>query len=76
MQRRAGRPGGGHTHGGPVHVPLLGPPLVPSRFGQKHAAGLVENPHTQVYVNRGIGVTSPAVRFTCRPEITLLRLVT
>lgn len=64
----------GHTHGGQVRLPLFGPPLVPSCFGQRYAAGLVDGPHTRVYVNRGIGLISPAVRFNCRPEITVLSL--
>jgi len=64
----------GHTHGGQVRLPLLGPPIVPSCFGQKYAGGLVMGPRTTVYVNRGIGVIAPPVRFNCRPEITLLRL--
>ena len=65
----------GHTHGGQVRLPLLGAPIVPSCFGEKYAAGLVQAPSTLVYVNRGIGLIPPAVRFNCRPEITLLRLV-
>jgi predicted MPP superfamily phosphohydrolase len=64
----------GHTHGGQVRLPLIGAPVVPSHFGQKYAAGLVQSPTTLVYVNRGIGLIPPAVRFNCRPEITLLRL--
>jgi len=64
----------GHTHGGQVRLPFFGPPLVPSCFGQRYAAGLVDGPHTRVYVNRGIGLISPAVRFNCRPEITVLHL--
>lgn len=64
----------GHTHGGQVRLPLLGAPIVPSCFGQKYAGGLVAGPQTTVYVNRGIGVIAPPVRFNCRPEITLLRL--
>lgn len=64
----------GHTHGGQVRVPLLGHPLVPSCFGQRYAAGLVDGPRTRVYVNRGIGLISPPTRFNCRPEITLLHL--
>lgn len=64
----------GHTHGGQVRLPLVGAPIVPSCFGQKYAAGLVAGPRTTVYVNRGIGVIAPPVRFNCRPEITLLRL--
>ncbi len=64
----------GHTHGGQVRLPLLGAPIVPSCFGQKYAGGLVAGSQTTVYVNRGIGVIAPPVRFNCRPEITLLRL--
>jgi predicted MPP superfamily phosphohydrolase len=64
----------GHTHGGQVHLPLLGRPVVPSCFGEKYASGLVRGPTTLVYVNRGIGLIAPPVRFNCRPEVTLLRL--
>lgn len=64
----------GHTHGGQVNVPFLGPPLVPSRYGQKYASGLVKTPHTQVYVSRGLGTISIPIRFNCRPEIVLVEL--
>lgn len=64
----------GHTHGGQVRLPLVGAPIVPSCFGQKYASGLVQGPSTLVYVNRGIGLIPPPVRFNCRPEITLLQL--
>jgi predicted MPP superfamily phosphohydrolase len=64
----------GHTHGGQVRVPFVGAPVVPSFFGDKYASGLVQGPSTLVYINRGIGLISPPVRFNCRPEVTLLRL--
>jgi len=64
----------GHTHGGQVRLPLLGAPVVPSFFGDKYAHGLVHGPSTLVYVNRGIGLIPPAVRFNCRPEVTLVCL--
>jgi predicted MPP superfamily phosphohydrolase len=64
----------GHTHGGQVHLPLIGSPIIPSFFGQKYTSGLVRNPNTTVYVNRGIGLIPPAVRFNCLPEITLFHL--
>jgi predicted MPP superfamily phosphohydrolase len=64
----------GHTHGGQVRLPFLGAPVVPSFFGNKYSSGLVRGPRTLVYVNRGIGLIAPAVRFNCRPEVTLLRL--
>jgi predicted MPP superfamily phosphohydrolase len=64
----------GHTHGGQVSLPFLGAPVVPSFFGNKYSSGLVRGPRTLVYVNRGIGLIAPPVRFNCRPEVTLLRL--
>src|SRR5262245_41675832 len=32
----------GHTHGGQVNLPIVGRPIVPSRFGQRYAYGFVE----------------------------------
>lgn len=64
----------GHTHGGQVRLPLLGAPVHPSVYGPKYVAGLAYAGNTPVYTNRGIGLISPAVRFLCRPEITLIRL--
>lgn len=64
----------GHTHGGQVRLPIAGPPVVPSCFGRKYAAGLVPGPATLVYVTRGVGLIAPPVRVNCRPEVSLLRL--
>ena len=64
----------GHTHGGQVRLPFIGPPIVPSCFGRKYAGGLVDGQRAPIYVNRGIGLIAPPVRFNCRPEITVLRL--
>ena len=64
----------GHTHGGQVRLPFIGAPIVPSCFGQKYVSGLVQGPSALVYVNRGIGVIAPPIRFNCRPEVTLLEL--
>ncbi len=64
----------GHTHGGQVVIPFYGPPQVPSQYGQKYAHGLFTRGDTHMYVNRGIGVIAPPVRFNCPPEIALLEL--
>jgi predicted MPP superfamily phosphohydrolase len=64
----------GHTHGGQVNIPLLGPPLVPSIYGQKYAHGLFQRGDSQMYVNRGVGLIYPPVRFNCPPEISLFHL--
>jgi len=64
----------GHTHGGQVNLPLFGAPVVPSRYGQKYAQGLFRRDDTFMYVNRGLGVLWPGVRFNCRPEIAIFHL--
>lgn len=63
----------GHTHGGQVVLPLLGPLVLPAR--REHAAGLVEKDHCLLYVTRGLGELAPPVRLGCRPEIAILTLV-
>lgn len=65
----------GHTHGGQIVLPFLGPPYLPS-WGRKYSSGLYNVQDMWVYTNRGIGVTSVTVRFNCRPEITIFTLET
>lgn len=64
----------GHTHGGQVSFPVIGPPLLPSDFGQKYAEGLVQAPSFPVFVTRGVGVGGIPVRLGVRPEIVLFEL--
>ena len=59
----------GHSHGGQVRVPGVGPVVLP-RYGQKYHNGLYQVGQGQVYTNRGIGLVKPAVRLNCPPEIT------
>lgn len=64
----------GHTHGGQIRLPLLGSPVVPSRYGQKYVAGLAYRGEMAVYTSRGIGTISPPVRLNCPPEVSLVTL--
>ncbi|MBU3955989.1 metallophosphoesterase, partial [bacterium] len=64
----------GHTHGGQVVIPFIGPPLVPSIYGKKYASGFIREKNGLMYVTRGIGTYLLPVRFFCRPEITLFIL--
>ncbi len=64
----------GHTHGGQVSLPIYGPPVVYSKFGNRYASGLFHEGNTIMYVNKGIGVSVFPVRFFARPEITLFTL--
>jgi hypothetical protein len=63
----------GHTHGGQVRLPVVGPLWLPPG-GRKYVEGLFQLGTTQLYVNRGIGSVGAPVRFNCRPEITLFTL--
>ncbi|HSP61377.1 MAG TPA: metallophosphoesterase [Pyrinomonadaceae bacterium] len=64
-----------HTHGGQVKLPLIGTPIVPSRFGRRYTAGHVfENGH-HMFVTTGIGTSILPVRFRVPPEIVLLTIV-
>jgi uncharacterized protein len=65
----------GHTHGGQVVLPAFGAPIVPSRYGQKYLAGLVQGPCCPVFVTRGAGTIGPPVRLHCPPEVVLITLV-
>ncbi len=63
----------GHTHGGQIRLPGIGPLLLPV-LGRKYPMGLYRVGNTWVYTNRGLGVNRPPLRFNCRPEITLFTL--
>lgn len=63
----------GHSHGGQVVIPFVGPPVLP-HWARKYPAGLYRLADMWLYTNRGVGMTSPFVRFNCRPEITVFTL--
>ncbi len=63
----------GHTHGGQVRVPLVGPMVLPP-LGRKYIEGWFRFGDLQLYVNRGLGTVGLPVRFNCPPEITLFTL--
>ncbi len=75
----------GHTHGGQVRVPGLGPVYTHSRLGRRMSDGYyhgkrlrravgIRPGRTQLYVTRGIGVSGLALRFLTRPELTWITL--
>jgi uncharacterized protein len=63
----------GHSHGGQVVIPFLGPPILPY-LGRKYPSGLYKVGKMFQYTNRGVGMIAPAVRFNCFPEITIFTL--
>jgi uncharacterized protein len=64
----------GHVHGGQIRFPILGSLLVPSRYGRRYDCGTFDESPTFLHVSRGLGGEHP-LRYGCRPEATLLRLV-
>ena len=64
----------GHTHGGQVRVPLLGRPIVPSKYGQRFAFGHVVEGRRHMFVSPGLGTSILPVRFGVPPEVTVLEL--
>jgi len=64
----------GHTHGGQLRLPLFGAPVVPSRFGQRYAAGHVVEGGRHLFVTTGLGTSILPLRLGVPPEIALLTL--
>ena len=64
----------GHTHGGQVKLPLIGRPIVPSRFGQRYAYGHVVEGSRNLIVSGGLGLSNFPVRFGVPPEVVLVEL--
>jgi len=64
----------GHTHGGQVVLPIVGRPVVPSRYGQRYAYGLVVEGGRALFVSAGIGTSLLPVRFGVPPEIAIVTL--
>lgn len=63
----------GHTHGGHIRLPLIGPVVCPSRYGVKYASGVFYEHPTLMHVSRGISGVDP-LRLNCPPELTKLVL--
>jgi uncharacterized protein len=61
----------GHNHGGQVRLPIIGPVYSPSKYGVRYSGGVYEHGEMLIHVSRGVGAMD-ALRWNCRPEITLL----
>ncbi|NIA13496.1 MAG: hypothetical protein GWP08_05400 [Nitrospiraceae bacterium] len=64
----------GHTHGGQINLPLVGPPPVSMEYGTKYIGGLCQGPRCPVVVSRGIGIALLPLRFRVPPELVLVTL--
>ena len=69
----------GHTHGGQVCLPLIGPIMTASQVPRSWANGITKIAENKtLIVSRGIGMerqSAPRLRFLCRPELILVDVV-
>ncbi len=67
----------GHTHGGQVRIPGIGPVFASSRYRCRFAYGEFRHRKydTRMIVSGGVGQYSFPFRFRCRPEVLGIELV-
>ena len=63
----------GHSHGGQIAIPFLGPIRLPP-MSQKYPRGWYQVGAMRLYTNRGLGTIALPLRFCARPEITIFTL--
>ncbi len=63
----------GHTHGGQVTLPIVGPIVAPSKYGVQYASGTFQIGRMLLQVSRGISGDEP-IRFGSPPELGLFTL--
>jgi uncharacterized protein len=64
----------GHTHGGQVCLPLIGPLFTGSLYGLTFKSGRYLLQHLTLFITRGLGLeglSAPRVRFLCPPEVVM-----
>ena len=64
----------GHSHGGQIRLPWLGPPYLPE-LARRYPRGLREVGDLSLYTNCGLGTIGLPIRLNSPPELTLVRLV-
>jgi hypothetical protein len=64
----------GHTHGGQICFPFLGPLLINANCPRAYARGVWKYKTLQGYTSPGVGTSGIPVRFLCPPEIGLIEL--
>jgi len=63
----------GHTHGGQIDLPGIGPLLTRCSIGRKMAVGLTRRGGAALHVSRGLGETLP-LRLNCPHHATVIEL--
>jgi uncharacterized protein len=63
----------GHSHGGQIVLPVVGPPYLPDH-AEKYPFGMYEIEGMKLYTNRGLGMVHLPFRLNARPEISVFTL--
>ena len=68
----------GHTHGGQLRLPLIGPLITLAKIPRGWAAGVTQlSGGSHLVVSRGIGMergAAPRLRFLCRPQLVFVTI--
>jgi hypothetical protein len=64
----------GHTHGGQICMPFIGPLITNANCSRKYARGVWQHKQVKGYTSAGVGCSGVPVRFFCPPELVLIEL--
>ncbi len=64
----------GHTHGGQIHLPGIGPVFMNARVPRRYGVGLWREGRMWGYTTFGAGSTAVPVRLGCKPEVMIFTL--
>jgi uncharacterized protein len=64
----------GHTHGGQICLPLIGPVISHANCPREYTRGVWKYKNLQGYTSTGVGTSGVPVRFLCPPEVGLVEL--
>ncbi|WP_448659655.1 metallophosphoesterase [Sphingomonas sp. CJ99] len=62
----------GHTHCGQVVLPIIGAPIVPSRYGQRYRCGVIREGGRMIIATSGWGTSILPLRYGAPPDWWLL----
>lgn len=65
----------GHTHGGQIVLPFIGPIFTASKYRRKYVYGFINDNGKKLITTRGIGLSILPFRFNCAPEIVVINFI-
>ena len=64
----------GHTHGGQLHIPLLGSVINPPGYSRFENYGWVKKDGKSMYISCGLGSAYTQARLFMKPELLIIKL--